>query len=114
MLFFKQSHYSSKYWQIIESPIELQNGDLIIFTSDNIKENHCMLVDSIMDIEQNNVRIKVVDCSQFPHANDTRKNGCIGIGRGDISIFYSKENGWNSYRHNLRTYTGMLNFTRVR
>lgn len=115
MLFFRHSEVlGPKYWKVINNPKELSNGDLIVFTSQNIKENHCMLVNKMIDKQDNKIIINVVDSSQFPHRNDTRENSQKGIGQGEISIYYSKENGWNSFKYGLHTYTGILNFARAR
>lgn len=112
MLFFK--HSEPQYWQIINDPKELCHGDLIVFTSDNIKENHCMLVNKVLDIQTEKIVIQVVDSSQFPHLNDTRHNGKKGIGQGEISIFPSKDNNFNSFKYRLNIYKGNIDFARAR
>lgn len=115
MMFFKHSqHLEPHYWQIINNPKELYHGDLIVFTSENTKENHCMIVDKVLDVKKEQVRIQVVDCSQFPHSNDTRINNEKGIGQGEITISHSQNKGWDTYKHRIYNYSGILNFARAR
>ena len=76
-----------KYWKFIDKPV---SGSIIVvvFSDGN---GHCMFVDTILRNDRDNLTLRIIDSTNYPHKNDTRNIGGIGI--GDIEIT-KKKNTW--------------------
>lgn len=103
----------SKYWTEIQHPIELRHGDLITYTTTGPRQNHCMLVNHLIRTEKDRATVQVIDSTQHPHINDTRRHDQTGIGMGEI-ILYKINNQWREYRHNIYTYQGTITMMRIK
>lgn len=113
-VFFRQMDSDSKYWQVIVDPIELKKGDIIIFTSENPRENHTMIVNKILEQKENELKVAVFDSTKFPHINDTRIDNNTGIGQGEIVIFKDFGVEWNTFQRKNYKLNGCLDFGRVK
>ncbi|MDO5385868.1 MAG: hypothetical protein Q4F75_01190 [Pseudomonadota bacterium] len=113
-VFFRQAEENSQFWRRILNPADLEKGDIIAFTSAYIKENHTMIVDKILSRSDNELKIRIFDCTHFPHMNDTRKSG-DGIGSGEIILFKNSTGRWDKYQQS-KSYKpcGCLDFGRLK
>ena len=71
-----------KYWNFTNKPTH--GGILIVVFPDG--NGHCMFVDKIIKNDQEKIYLRVIDCTQYPHKNDTRTNDKTGIGIGEIEL----------------------------
>lgn len=113
-VFFRQAEENSQYWRRITNPVDLQKGDIIAFTSVYAKENHTMIVDKIFSRSDDELKVRIFDCTGFPHMNDTRKN-TDGIGSGDVILFKNSAGRWDTYQQS-KSYKpcGYLDFGRLK
>lgn len=104
-LFFKTlKRASSKYWEKLESPSQLNIGDIIVYindTQDDKQRKHMMIVKDIINNAYDEIEISVLDSTQYPHSEDSRNNK-NGAGYGKITLYKGDDNYWNTikYREN--------------
>lgn len=87
---------SNKFWKKVNSPAELQPGDLIAWlkpaVSSSTSTGHVMIVDSYAkaykgkETSEDEFQVSVIDSALSGHKNDSRKPKETGLGRGLISI----------------------------
>ena len=71
-----------KYWQFVNNPVK--NCILVVVFPDG--NGHCMFVDEIIGDDKNELCLRVIDSTRYPHQNDSRGNGETGIGVGEIIL----------------------------
>ncbi len=88
-----------KYWQFLPQP---QPGCIMVVLFPD-KNGHCMFISKIMEQNFGNTTLRIIDCTRYPHKNDTRASTITGIGIGDINIIHDKGNRYlyNSGNCNL-------------
>lgn len=77
-----------KYWRFLDNP--MADSILVVVYPDG--NGHCMFIDKIIGVDDDNWLLHVIDSTRFPHKHDSRHN-TTGIGFGDIKIARS-DNGW--------------------
>lgn len=85
--FIHEHEKEFKYWHFSAQPAP--NCILVIVFPDG--NGHCMFVDTILRNDRDNLTLRIIDSTNYPHKNDTRNSGGIGI--GDIEIT-KKKNTW--------------------
>lgn len=76
-------------WQQVPSLLDAKPGDLIAWRKPELVKGkstgHVMMVaDKPVRLRDGRVRIRVIDSTSYPHANDTRKGDADGLGAGDM------------------------------
>lgn len=103
----------SKHWTRVQNPEQLAHGDLIIYTTTGTRQNHCMLVNRVINVQNRSATLQIVDSTQYPHKNDTRSASQNGLGMGEITL-YKSNTQWNAYRHNRYIYKGHITMMRIK
>lgn len=93
--FIHEHKQEFKYWKFTDKPIPCCIL-VVVFPDGN---GYCMFVDNIIKDDGDNIFLRVIDSTRYPHKNDTRINQNTSIGIGDIEInyqngawFYDSEN----------------------
>jgi hypothetical protein len=85
--FIYQHKQDFKYWNFLTSP--LPDCILIVLFPD--ENGHCMFVKEIINMDNNKMRLRVIDSTRYAHKNDTRIDS-TGIGIGEIEISFKNGN----------------------
>lgn len=113
--FLSLTDHENKYWSTFRDFRAVCPGDLIVYLPRNYtpKEvskiqtertgTHLMLVEEILEINQDRIKLMVIDCTRSPHCSeDSRVKG--GIGRAPLTIFNSPQGTtlqWGSRKKKL-------------
>lgn len=97
----------AKGWRRIERLLDAQPGDFIAWRKEEIKPGdstgHIVLVDETpAEDKGGRVRVAVIDSTSSPHADDTRKDGANGLGRGVMWFDVGTEGRLLGYRWKSR------------
>lgn len=78
-------------WQPIEKMMDARPGDVLAWRKVELKPGdttgHVVIISAPPVLESaTQVRVEVIDSTSKAHADDTRKNGATGVGRGTVWI----------------------------
>jgi hypothetical protein len=102
---FARSTSKTSHWQQITKVDRLQAGDVVAWLrppeSDSNNTGHVMIIASVPRINPDRadeMLIPVIDSTSSPHANDTRRQGETGLGRGTIGAIFNAQGKAIAYR----------------
>jgi hypothetical protein len=91
-----------KYWKSFQDLSLLKPGDFLVYLPPKYTPKeitkiptgrtgmHVMIVEEVLEIETQQIRLKIIDCTRFRHCwEDDRVKG--GIGRAPLTIHIQKE-----------------------
>jgi hypothetical protein len=110
---FARSTSKTSHWQQVTKVDRLQAGDIVAWLrppeSDSNNTGHVMIIASQPRINPDSPKgtlrerademlIPVIDSTSSPHANDTRRQGETGLGRGTIGAIFNAQGKAIAYR----------------
>lgn len=102
---FARSTTRTAYWQRVTKVDRLQSGDIVAWLrppeNDSNNTGHVMIIASqprINPDRADEILIPVIDSTSSPHANDTRRQGKTGLGRGTIGAIFNSQGEAIAYR----------------
>ena len=100
-----KSTSKTSHWQQVPKVDRLQAGDIVAWLrppeSDSNNTGHVMIIASgprINPDRADEILIPVIDSTSSPHANDTRRQGETGLGRGTIGAIFNDRGKAIAYR----------------
>ncbi len=69
--------------------MDVRPGDILAWRKTDIEQGvssgHTLMIASLPEEERDDrIRVRVIDSTRKPHANDTRPSGTLGVGAGDM------------------------------
>ena len=102
---FARSTSKTSHWQQVTKVDRLQAGDIVAWLrppeNDSKNTGHVMIIASeprINPDRADEMLIPVIDSTSSPHANDTRRQGETGLGRGTIGAIFNSQGKAIAYR----------------
>lgn len=100
--------HAARYWQSIHSLKDAKPGDILVWRkAEQIPgkdTGHVMIIDQPPVPDGEGVyRVRVIDSTESPHADDTRKDGATGVGRGTMWFLVDADGHPTGYHWRLRT-----------
>lgn len=98
----------ARYWQTIHRLRDAKPGDILVWRKaeqlPGKDTGHVMIIDEPPVEDGNDVyRVTIIDSTENPHANDTRKDGATGVGRGTMWFLVDSDGRPVGYHWRLRT-----------
>jgi hypothetical protein len=98
---------TARYWRQIRSLKDARRGDVIVWRkAEQIAgkdTGHVMIIDQPpVDDGQGVFQVTVIDSTESPHADDTRKDGATGVGRGTMWFLVDADGHPTGYHWRLR------------
>lgn len=97
----------ARYWQTIHRLRDAKPGDVLVWRkAEQIPgkdTGHVMIIDESPVEDSNELyRVTVIDSTESPHANDSRKDGATGVGRGTMWFLVDSDGRPTGYHWKLR------------
>ncbi|MEJ6636663.1 MAG: hypothetical protein QNL77_13215 [Akkermansiaceae bacterium] len=94
-------------WKQITQVKDLQPGDILAWKNTKIVKGkstgHTLMIAGLPKLDKNDFyRIRIIDSTTAPHANDTRTKKSNGVGAGEIWLSADKDGKLKGYKNNAQ------------
>lgn len=105
--FASPDEHIARYWQTIHRLKDARPGDVLVWRKaeqlPGKDTGHVMIIDQPpVEDGKDMYRVTVIDSTESPHADDTRKDGATGVGRGTMWFLVDSDSRPTAYHWRLR------------